>query len=867
MIPKFLLQLTRRFMVNSIRLAWSLMLLSQFAGLNGLLAQNPFGQEFREAERAFHSGDYNRSLQRCRRAIDKLPHSQDWPVLKMRVELTTGLYEEAWETLKVARIDHPNSIRVRLMGMDVCRFNDERVAELEMGVEIERLYDRASWRYRDARNQVALGEYLLRQGVDAKKVMDRFFNRAKQDDPELVAAYLATGELALAKKDFEIAAKNYRAARELDGERPDVLQGLARAVRSSDPAAATELLQQALEINPHHIPSLLMQGDFLVRSELYEEARAALDEILRINPRQPSAFAYLATVAHLQNQPEQEAEYRLQALEHYSSNPEVDYLIGKKLAEKYRFAEAARYLQRSLVLDPEYEASRIELAQNELRLGNIQRGWQLASEINSRDPYNVVAHNLVTLRDEMRDYATLSGDLFVVRMDRRESHLYGDRVLQLLQKASRVLTEKYKIEIEGPVYVEIFHRQADFAIRTFGTPGGDGFLGVCFGNVITMNSPAAQGAKLTSWESVLWHEFCHVVTLNKTANKMPRWLSEGISVYEESLANPAWGQSMNPTYRRMILGGDVTPVSELSSAFLRPPSALHLQFAYFQSAMVVEYLVQRYGLETLHRVLDDLRIGMPINESLARYAGSMELLDREFAKYADEKARHYLAEADWSDPDLPEDAGIELLQARLEKNPNNIQLLQRTAAYWIDNDEFDKAISICQQLIQLGYDVPGESHPYLILAQIHRERGDDVQEAAQLEAYLKVEADAGDVLSRLLELSASREEWPKVIRFAERYLGVNPLIALGHRYLATAAEASGDLPAAIHSLEALSVLDPADPADVHFRLARAYYQDGQLVPARRNVLQALEYAPRYLAAHELLREVVPTDNNGVVEDQ
>jgi hypothetical protein len=143
-------------------------------------------------------------------------------------------------------------------------------------------------------------------------------------------------------------------------------------------------------------------------------------------------------------------------------------------------------------------------------------------------------------------------------------------------------------------------------------PGNPGYLGVCFGSLITANSPASQGAhpvnwqavlwhefchvvtlqmtrnkmprwlsegisvyeehqanptwgeRPANWEAVLWHEFCHVVTLHKTHNKMPRWLSEGISVYEERQADPAWGQSMNPQYREFILNGEATPVSQLS---------------------------------------------------------------------------------------------------------------------------------------------------------------------------------------------------------------------------------------------------------------------------------------------------------------
>src|SRR3989475_8504653 len=141
--------------------------------------------------------------------------------------------------------------------------------------------------------------------------------------------------------------------------------------------------------------------------------------------------------------------------------------------------------------------------------------------------------------------------------------------------------------LEHPTFVEIFPDQKDFAVRTFGMPGNPGFLGVCFGSVITANSPASQTANPANWEAVLWHEFCHVVTLQMTRNKMPRWLSEGISVYEEQQANPVWGQRMNPRYRELILEGGLTPVGELSAAFLTAKSDHHLQFAYYESSLVV----------------------------------------------------------------------------------------------------------------------------------------------------------------------------------------------------------------------------------------------------------------------------------------
>src|SRR5690606_20032281 len=116
--------------------------------------------------------------------------------------------------------------------------------------------------------------------------------------------------------------------------------------------------------------------------------------------------------------------------------------------------------------------------------------------------------------------------------------VYGRRVQSLLGRAKQTLCAKYGLDLKQKIVVEIFPDENDFAVRTFGMPAGSGYLGVCFGKVITANSPASQKEHPANWEAVLWHEFCHVVTLELTLNKMPRWLSEGISVYEEAQENP-----------------------------------------------------------------------------------------------------------------------------------------------------------------------------------------------------------------------------------------------------------------------------------------------------------------------------------------
>ena len=68
-----------------------------------------------------------------------------------------------------------------------------------------------------------------------------------------------------------------------------------------------------------------------------------------------------------------------------------------------------------------------------------------------------------------------------------------------------------------------------------------GALGACFGRVVTLDSPKAREPGTFNWGETLWHEMAHVITLQLSGNRLPRWLSEGTSVFEERRARARMG--------------------------------------------------------------------------------------------------------------------------------------------------------------------------------------------------------------------------------------------------------------------------------------------------------------------------------------
>ena len=121
-----------------------------------------------------------------------------------------------------------------------------------------------------------------------------------------------------------------------------------------------------------------MIADEQIDGEQYEAAEQTLAKVAAVNPQHPRAAAYKAVLAHLRNQPDKEKTHRAAALRHWPTNPEVDHLIGKKLSQKYRFAEGEQYQRQALKFDPKYLPAKSQLATDLLRLGREEEGWKLA---------------------------------------------------------------------------------------------------------------------------------------------------------------------------------------------------------------------------------------------------------------------------------------------------------------------------------------------------------------------------------------------------------------------------------------------------------------------------------------------------------
>jgi tetratricopeptide (TPR) repeat protein len=247
---------------------------------------------------------------------------------------------------------------------------------------------------------------------------------------------------------------------------------------------------------------------------------------------------------------------------------------------------------------------------------------------------------------------------------------------------------------------------------------------------------------------------------------------------------------------------------------------------------------------------------MPINESLTRYIGSLQQLDEDFANYARDYAAKIAPDLDWDwDQELAK-LPLDDTEEWLTDHPRNYQAMTQYARLAIEAGEYEPAERVLLELRELHPEDREGTGTLALLGLLYRRTGDEQKEAEVFSELARLNDRALEVYARLMELDAAAEDWQGVRQNANRYLSVQPVLPFGHEQLAKAAERLSQSDELATALSALLEMDPIDPAEIHYRTAKAHQGAGDPAKAKRHVLMALEHAPRYRDAQQLLLELV-----------
>jgi len=340
--------------------------------------------------------------------------------------------------------------------------------------------------------------------------------------------------------------------------------------------------------------------------------------------------------------------------------------------------------------------------------------------------------------------------------------------------------------------------------------------------------------------------------LQMSNNRIPRWLTEGISVWEEAHARPDWGRETTVPFAQALEEGKPLKLKNLNEGFQDPELIV---LSYYQASQVVDYLVKTYGEPKLQAFVKSFGKGLDTEGALKDTYGVgiddvQKGLDVAFARDFGpmQKALKKIT--------IPMDATPEQLAAMAQANPDSFPVHMRLAEARQKAGDTDGAIRALQQAAQLLPMLQGKQNPNVAIASVAADKGDAKRAIDALDAFLKVDGNDVDAARKRAQLLEAMGDMNRTAAAYARVVDVDPFDSHAQTIVGRAALTKKDAPAAIHAFAAALNSNPADKAAAHYDLAQAYLLAGQSADAKRETLAALEIAPAFEPAQDLLLKIV-----------
>lgn len=515
----------------------------------------------------------------------------------------------------------------------------------------------------------------------------------------------------------------------------------------------------------------------------------------------------------------------------------------------YRYREAIELYQLAVNTETGLASAHRDLGINLLRVNNVFGARHHLQKAFDIDPFDAQTVNTLRLLDKLDGMRVTHLDVYasdaadkgdadklpigrvLLRLDREDADALEPYVLDLVTRAMRLFTERYQFQLRKPMIVELYHDHDDFGVRTVSTPG-IGLLGVTFGYLTAMDSPRARATGDFHWGSTLWHEIAHVFTLEATGHRLPRWFSEGLSVYEEWTTGPLPNRELPLEVLEAIQNQKLLPIETLDQGFVRPAYAGQVQVSYMQAGLICDFIARRWGHEALVAMLQAFAEGQDTADALRLATGMAgEEFDDSFNQ------------------------NLEVIYGDLVDSLGDYATVEQQLGSAVELDDWVSVAALARDMIRRYPQRVGKGNAYEVLAEAQRKLNENDGAMATLVSWHELgghEPATLQLLAQQLRDSGRDAEAAAVLQSLNL---VMPYASEEHRWLGEHYLENQQPGNAIREFDALLGLQPDDPAAAYLGKAQAARQLGDAVTARRQVIYALEHAPFYRSAQHLLLEL------------
>ncbi len=669
-------------------------------------------------------------------------------------------------------------------------------------------------------------------------------------------ARLASADLLRSKFKNEQAAEDYKAALEINPNLAAAHVGLGRiALDDWEFEEAEKRIQLAKERNPNSVAALQLEAALRLAERRFELARDASESALTVNPHDVESLGLAAAAAFALDGSDAAERFSEPAYRVTSKPAAFHRVLADTLAALWQLPESERHYRLAIEADPTDPHPRTELGLLYMRTGDEDKARRVLTEAWELDEFDARTHRTLDLLDELVSFARHETEHFIIKYEAEHDALLPRYFADYLESVHQEVCDHYDWTPSDKTIVEFFPTKRMFAIRVSGKPWIR-TVGACTGRVIAMASPrpSPQLDGPYAAADVLRHEFTHTVTLDATRYRINRWLTEGLAVMQEGRPRD---------YRRKkllaegIRRGELFTLESIDWKFLRPSRPRDVHFAYTQSRWMCEYIIERFGPDSIKRMLATFREkGARCRVVPDTFGLTEDRFDADFAAWARRQA------APWGfDLSIPED--VEALRAEAAQNPGDADLLARLAKAEMDGAEPERALETAESALEidekqiLALVVLGKVlYEEFTSEEAERTRDELAQRLEPAMERLAKIAPEREIAPRALgRLALERTDHKRAIEIFERAMPLRPRHDDVLRGLSTAYLAVDNYERALPVLLELARTEETSPKTAA-AIGMIYAREDRLGEARDWYLESVRLNPFEVATHEAYADVL-----------
>jgi tetratricopeptide (TPR) repeat protein len=346
--------------------------------------------------------------------------------------------------------------------------------------------------------------------------------------------------------------------------------------------------------------------------------------------------------------------------------------------------------------------------------------------------------------------------------------------------------------------------------------------------------------------------------------RIPRWLTEGISEYEEAQARPEWGREMEVPFALALEHGKALKLQDLNSGFTSPDT---IALAYFEASLLVDHIVRTFGDAKLQALVRSYGEGLEGTTAVEKTIGvSLDQLQGSFDTALDRRFGALRAALRDAPGDGRRGAGqaarrggamIDVAQLRADASAHpGSYAAQLAYGQALASAGDAAAFAPLEKAAALVPVTSGEDSPHALMAALAERLGDPARAMAEYKAVLDQDHTTVDAARRLAALAEKASARDTLSLAYERVVAIDPFDPAAHGGLGHIAVAASDPATAVREFKAALALGPADRAGAHCDLAEALLLASRPAEAKAEALAALEIAPSYDRAQELLLRAI-----------